>query len=151
VLRLETAIAAPADVAFDLARSVDLHVRSQARHRETASADAPLLGPGDEVTFRARHFGVALELTARIVVYDRPHVFVDLMVSGPFASLRHEHRFEERAGVTTMTDLFDYTLPLAVVGRLADRLVVRRRLRRLLRERAAAIRSAAEAHVSSSP
>jgi hypothetical protein len=90
---------------FDLVRDVELHVRSQARYGETASADAPLLGLGEEVTFRARHFGLRFALTARITAYDRPHAFVDTTVRGPFRSLRHEHRFEERDGSTTMTDV----------------------------------------------
>jgi ligand-binding SRPBCC domain-containing protein len=144
VLRLETSVRAPAPVVFDLARDVEHHVRSLARYGETASADAPLLGLGDEVTFRARHFGVRFALTARITAYDRPHAFVDTTVRGPFRSLRHEHRFEERDGLTTMTDAIEYTLPLGALGRLADRVVVRRRLRELLAERAAAIKAAAE-------
>lgn len=66
------------------------------------------------------------------------------MQRGPFAS-RHEHRF--RAGMdgqTVMVDVVTYRLPLGALGRVADRLVVRRYLTRLLDARNAYIKELAE-------
>ena len=145
-IHLETVIGAQRERVFDLARSIDLHQFSTAQTNETAIAGTTsgLIGPGEWVTWRARHFGVYQTLTARVTEYDRPYFFVDEMVSGAFARFRHEHRFAERNGDTVMTDVFDYTSPLGWLGRIADRLFLERYMTNLLRRRNAIIKEAAE-------
>jgi ligand-binding SRPBCC domain-containing protein len=114
------------------------------REEVVAATADDLLGPSDEVTWRARQFGLAFELTVRIVEFDRPRHFRDSMVSGPFAWMHHDHEFREREEITTMEDTFAYALPLGPLGRIADFLAVRRRLRSLLERRCRAIKEAAE-------
>lgn len=87
-------------------------------------------------------------MTSKIVEYERPLRFVDEMQSGPFAAFRHEHHFEEREGRTLMRDVVEYRLPLWVLGRLVDRMILRRYLRALLKERNRHVREAAEAAAS---
>lgn len=146
VLELTTRIHAPAGRCFDLARSVELHTRStgDTDERAVAGVTRGLLGPGDAVTWRARHFGVRQQLTSRIVQFDRPHHFRDSMVRGAFARFDHDHFFDEQAGVTTMRDVFDYTSPLGPLGRLADRLVLAAYMHRFLAARGAELRRVAE-------
>jgi ligand-binding SRPBCC domain-containing protein len=147
VVRVTTEIGAPAERVFDLARDVDLHTVSMRRHDEVAVAGrtSGLLELGEEVTWRARHFGIAMRLTARIVEFERPRRFRDSMIRGPFARLDHEHRFHVRDGTTVMEDIFEFASPLGPVGRLVDRFILARYLERLLRARAVAIKAAAEA------
>ena len=147
VIELSTEVRAPAARVFDLARDVGLHAESMRRYREAAvgGITTGLLGAGECVTWRARHFGLPLTLTSRITAYEPPRYFRDSMVEGPFARFDHDHRFEERGGFTVMTDVFDYILPLDGLGAIADRLFVRRRLRALLGERQRAVKEAAEA------
>ena len=80
-------VAAPAARCFDLARSVDAHVRSTAATGERAvgGKTSGLLALGDEVTWRARLFGVWQELTSEITAFERPVHFRDSMVRGAFA------------------------------------------------------------------
>jgi ligand-binding SRPBCC domain-containing protein len=146
VLELTTEIRAPIARCFDLARSVDLHTLSTAATREHVvdGVARGLMGPGDRVTWRARHFGVWQRLTSRITVYDPPHRFRDSMVRGAFARFDHDHWFAEHAGLTTMRDVFDYTSPLGPLGRLADVLVLAAYLRRFLAERNRVIKRVAE-------
>src|SRR5687768_18568482 len=118
--------------------------------RVVAGKASGLLELGDEVTWRARHFGVRLKLTSRITELDPPQHFRDSQVSGPFRRMDHDHDFHDRGGATTMVDRFDYELPAGPFGRLADRLVVRGHLRRVLEQRAAALKRAAEARPPSS-
>lgn len=141
-----TPIRAPIERCFDLARSIDLHVVSQSRARERAVAGktSGLIGPGEEVTWEARHLGVRQRLTSRIVAFDRPRHFRDSMVRGAFARFDHDHEFEARGEVTVMTDVFDFTSPLGPLGRLADWLLLDRYMRDLIAERAEVIRRAAE-------
>jgi ligand-binding SRPBCC domain-containing protein len=146
VIRVETEIEALPARCFDLARSIELHIASTGRTEERAIAGVTsgLIGANQEVTWSARHFGVRLSLTSRITVFDPPHHFRDSMVRGAFARLDHDHHFEAREGGTRMLDLFDYAAPLGLLGRLAERLVLDRYLRRLLVERARVIKTVAE-------
>jgi len=88
VIVLRTRVAAPASLCFDLARDVELHQRSTAASRERAvgGITSGLLGPGDEVTWEATHFGVRQRLTSRITEFEPPRRFVDEMVRGAFAT-----------------------------------------------------------------
>lgn len=146
VIEVITSIAAPVERAFDLARCIALHERSMARHRESAVGDGPggLIGEGESVTWAARHFGVRQRLTARITGYDRPRWFRDSMVSGAFARFDHDHYFEPSGTGTLMVDRFDYRAPLGALGMLADAIVLKRYMRRLLEERNAVVRRVAE-------
>jgi hypothetical protein len=59
---LETRIAAPAERCFLLSLSVDLHKASTEQTSEEAIAGVTsgIMGPGEDVTWRARHFGLML-------------------------------------------------------------------------------------------
>lgn len=144
--RLETTIAAPIERCFDLSRSIDLHQLSLANTREEAIAGVTsgLIGLNEQVTWRARHFGVRQTLTSEINQYDRPHHFRDSMVKGIFRSFDHDHIFEERGDFTLMTDVFAWESPLGPLGALADKLFLANYLRRLLEERNRTIKRVAE-------
>jgi ligand-binding SRPBCC domain-containing protein len=103
-----------------------------------------LMGPGDEVTWRARHLGVWQRLTSTISAYDRPHHFRDSMVRGAFARFDHDHYFEELAGRTVMRDVFDFSSPLGPLGRLADAVFLTAYLRRFLERRNHVLQTVAE-------
>jgi ligand-binding SRPBCC domain-containing protein len=145
-IELRTFIAAPPERVFDLSRSIDLHTRSMARSREEAVAGrtSGLIGPGETVTWRARHLGVRQRLTIRISGYDRPRWFRDELVRGAFATMAHDHHFHAAEGGTEMRDVFRFSAPAGPLGRLVERLVLTAYMRRLLEERNAAIKAAAE-------
>ncbi len=74
IIELSTAINAPVERVFDLARSIDLHTASTSKTGERAvgGVTSGLIGMGDEVTWEARHFGVKQRLTVRVTVFDPP-------------------------------------------------------------------------------
>ncbi|MCO5297244.1 MAG: SRPBCC family protein [Fimbriimonadaceae bacterium] len=145
-LEVLTAIAAPPSVCFDLARDMDLHTRSLKGSGEEAIAGITtgLIGMGEEVTFRGRHFGVSLTHTSRITAFDPPRHFRDEMVKGQFRTFTHDHLFETDGEGTRMIDRVNYEAPLGVLGRIVEALVLNRYLERLLRQRGEAIRQEAE-------
>ncbi len=146
-ITLTTHIAAPCERCFDLARSVDAHVRSTSAtgERAVAGKTSGLLGPGDEVTWRARHFGVWQTLTSRVTVFDPPRHFRDSMVRGAFKRFDHDHYFTpDPSGGTLMRDVFDYTAPLGPLGWLAERLFLTRYMRRFLEARNRELKALAE-------
>lgn len=147
VIEVTTDIFAPRTRVFDLERDVDVHSASLSGSGETAttSSGRRILEYGDEVTFRARHFGLRWEMTSCITEFERPGRFVDQQTSGPFRTLVHEHGFEETAsGQTRMTDRMSITLPGGPLGVAIARLVAAPYLRRLLRQRADHIKFLAE-------
>lgn len=147
VIKLITPVQAPATRCFDLSLSIDLHIISTSHTGERAIAGTTtgLIGLGETVTWRARHFGVWQKLTTKITAYDRPRFFVDEMVKGAFKRFRHEHYFLENGeGITTITDVFDYQSPLGRLGRIADGLFLKRYMTNLLEERNQVIKQYAE-------
>ncbi len=143
---LETEIDAPAERCFDLARSIDLHCATQKPSTESAVGERTrgLLGPGERVTWRSRHFLITWTMTVAIEAFERPRHFRDAAVTGPFARFEHDHVFVPAGRRTIMIDRLVFVAPLGVLGRIACRLVLRRYIGRLLAERAGAIKACAE-------
>ena len=145
-LTLVTDFAAPPARCFDLVRSVELHLLSAAAtgERAVAGVTAGLLGPGDEVTFRARHLGIWQELTTRITLYDRPHRLRGSQRRGAFRRFEHDHHFAPAGAGTRLVEVVDFAAPLGPLGRLAERLVLTPHLRRFLTTRMRVVRAVAE-------
>lgn len=136
-IELTTEIAASPERCFELSLSVDAHTASMADsgERAVAGVTSGVMGPGDTVTWRARHFGVPFTMTSAITAYDAPRRFVDEQVSGPFRRWWHEHRFEETAAGTRMIDLVEFESPAGPIGRLVNALFLTRYMTRLLDQR----------------
>lgn len=126
----------PIDIesAFDLSLSIDLHLGSFARSGEQAVAGVTsgVIGLGEFVTWRARHFGVMWTMTSVITEWDRPRRFVDEQRKGPFRSFRHEHLLEAVDNGTRLRDHVEFTAPFGVLGRAAEQLVLASYMRRLI-------------------
>lgn len=148
-LEERTAIRAPIERCFDLARSVEVHLAGNIHWGEAAAATggvtSGLIGMGQRVTWRARHFGIHQELTSEITAMNRPDYFEDRMILGAFRWMSHEHFFRSLSrDETEMRDVFSFAAPLGILGRLAEVAVLRRYMQALLRERNAVIREIAE-------
>lgn len=146
IIRLETRITAPIEVVFDLARSIDLHRITTAHTNEEAVAGktSGLIGLGESVTWKARHFGMSHLLTSEITSYERPHAFSDEMVKGPFKSMSHKHSFWQDGNITIMNDTFEYESPFGILGRLADGFLLESYMEGLLTKRNEIIKEYAE-------
>jgi ligand-binding SRPBCC domain-containing protein len=144
-----TLIHAPADRCFDLARSVEVHLAGNVHWGESAVAldgvTSGLLGMGDRVTWRAKHFGVWQELSSEITAFERPRWFQDTMVRGIFRMMRHDHYFRAvSTAETEMRDVFQFAAPIPLLGPLAEITFLRRYMRTLLHERNTVIKDIAE-------
>ncbi len=150
-MRLEalTVIDAPIERCFDLARSVEVHLAGNVHSGETAVATAGvtsgLIGMGQRVTWRAKHFGVWQTLKSEITAMDRPAYFQDRMIRGAFRSMEHDHYFRSLSpDETEMKDVFCFEAPLWVLGRLVEMAFLGRYMEGLLHERNAVIKQIAE-------
>jgi len=142
LIQLQTLIAAPPERCFDLSLSVDIHLASTAKtgERVVSGPTAGLLGPGDTITWEARHFGLRRRLTVKITAYVRPRMFATKCSAAHSVALRHDHWFEPHEHGTRLRDEFEFASALAPL----DALVLKPHLRRLLLTRNDTIRWVAE-------
>ena len=146
ILRAETWIKTTPQTCFDLARDIDLHCRCAAHSHERAVAGVThgLIGLGETVTFEAVHFGVRQRLTSRVIEFAAPDFFVDEMICGAFAEMRHTHKFQAQDNGTLMIDVLEWRSPLGILGRIADKFFVGPHLRDFLKRRNRALKRCAE-------
>jgi ligand-binding SRPBCC domain-containing protein len=141
-IRLQTWIDAPMERCFLLSLSIDLHLASTSRMREQAidGVTTGLIGEGQSVTFRARHLGRWWRHTSRIEALRPYSYFRDVMVAGAFRRFEHEHHFAPMDDGTRMRDEIQFSAPWGAPGRI----LARRLLVELMRERNAHIKHVAE-------
>lgn len=142
-----TEIDAPVDAVFDLSLDIDAHLASMADSGERAieGVTGGQIGLGEQVTWRATHFGIPFTMTSRITELERPTRFVDEQVKGPFRRFRHVHEFREAGAGSVMIDRVRFDAPLGPFGVVVERLVLGRYLRSLIEERGRFLKQAAEA------
>ncbi|MDQ3322235.1 MAG: SRPBCC family protein [Acidobacteriota bacterium] len=146
VIKIEIAVNAPIERVFDLARCIDLHEATMTKHIERAveGVTKGLINSGETVTWQATHFGVRQKLTSKITQFNRPRHFRDSMIKGAFLRFDHDHFFETKGAQTIMRDVFDYTSPLWIFGKIADALFLENYMREMLTERNNLIKQVAE-------
>jgi hypothetical protein len=146
-----TLIDAPMERVFDLSRSVEVHLFANVHEGEQALATGGvttgLVGPGEHVTWRAKHFGLWHDLTSKATVVKPPTHLQVTMVEGIFRSMQANHLFRSLpSGATELTDIFAIAAPVPILGRIAEALFLRRYMMALNRERNAVIKQLAESN-----
>jgi ligand-binding SRPBCC domain-containing protein len=144
-----TLIDAPIERVFDLSRSIEVHLLANVHENEQALAmggvTTGLLGLGEQVTWRAKHFGLWHDLTSRATVVNPPTYFQVTMVEGIFRSMQAGHLLRSLpSGATELRDTFAIAAPLPILGPIAEALFLRRYMIALNRERNAVIKQLAE-------
>jgi ligand-binding SRPBCC domain-containing protein len=143
----------PSDSIFQ--RSVDIDAPADLMWRfHLDTRNAPLISPdaatflaiegdfpvsvGSVITLKVRQPPMPIAQTWRVRVgaMIENRLVTDVAEKSPFARWSHEHRFEPLGeGRTRMTDHVTYALPFGPLGRLVDRLFVRRQLAGMFAER----------------
>lgn len=146
LIELTKEIKAPIERCFDLARSIDLHRLSTEGTEEEAidGITSGLIGKGERVTWRAKHFGISKTLTTEITEFEYPYYFRDEMIRGAFKVIKHDHWFEEAEDKTVMKDGFYFESPGGILGILFNKTVLSKYLRDLLERRNQMIKEVAE-------
>jgi ligand-binding SRPBCC domain-containing protein len=145
-IRLTTEIKAPIETCFDVSRDIDIHQKSTAKTNERAVAGktSGLCELHDEITWEAKHFGINQRLSIKMMEFDRPNMFAEKMLTGAFKSFYHQHLFEEKNGVTIVTDIFKYEAPLGFLGKIAEKLFLTNYMTKFLKERNSMLKEIAE-------
>jgi ligand-binding SRPBCC domain-containing protein len=138
-ITLSTEVAAPIGDVFAFHLDPRNASRIAPRGQRVLSVEAPeTVQRGDEIRLAVRQlpWPFAQHWRVRIEAVDESGAVVDVALAGPFPTWRHEHLFTYAGeGRTLLTDRVTYQLPYGALGRLADRLLVRRMLLRAFRER----------------
>lgn len=142
----EIYIEAPIEVCFDLARDIEVHMKTtnETKERAVAGRTTGLIEIGESVTWEAVHLRVKQRLTAKITEMERPYSFTDEMVKGAFHSFTHTHEFRTSGTGTMMKDTFSYKSPLGILGVVADKLFLERYMRNFIVNRANELKNIAE-------
>jgi len=75
--------------------------------------------------------GFKVRWTTEITHVAPAHYFIDEQRFGPYALWHHQHHFKEVEGGIEMTDEVNYAIPFGIIGRLINKLYVRRELGRI--------------------
>ena len=146
LITLQTYINADIKTCFDLARNIDFHQESLQHSNEKAISGktSGLISLGESVTWEAKHFGITQRLTSKITEFNSPNYFVDEMVSGAFKSFKHEHIFQQKGNQTLMIDKFYFQSPYRIIGKVANRLFLKKYMINLLKTRNQLLKIVAE-------
>jgi hypothetical protein len=144
-----TFIDGPIDRVFDLSRSVEVHLLANVHGNEQALAvggvTTGLVDLGQQVSWRAKHFGFWHNLTSETTALEAPTYFQVTMVKGIFRFMQADHRLRSLpSGGTELKDIFAIAAPLPILGPIAEGLFLRRYMMALNRERNAVIKQLAE-------
>jgi 8-oxo-dGTP diphosphatase len=144
ILRNDVLVDAPPRTVAGVLR--DSVVAAEALRREGHRVAAPvrLLAPGDELRVAVRLLpGLRIPLRTRITHVDADGM-TSVLAGGPLRALAHVTTLTASPVGTWMRDELRWTGPLGPLGSLADRVLVRRAMRRVLRARAEVITARAE-------
>lgn len=75
--------------------------------------------------------GIPLKWVSQISSVNAPYMFVDEQLKGPYAYWHHEHTFEEKGGKVLMKDKVTYAISFGWLGKLANKLLVRKKLEQI--------------------
>lgn len=88
---------------------------------------------GSEVLFRMTRFGISQPLSLQLTDWQPPSIMSFKQTEGPFKHWVQTIKLEAHSESTTLvSESVDYSLPFGLIGYLADDLIVRSELKRLL-------------------
>ena len=73
-------------------------------------------------------WGIQMRWQTEICRVEKPFIFVDRQLKGPYKVWEHTHTFKEQNGGVLMHDRVDYEVPLGFLGRLMNQLVVKKEI-----------------------
>lgn len=86
--------------------------------------------PGMIITYKITPlFGIKMNWMTEITHVKDNEYFVDEQRFGPYALWHHQHHFKEVKGGVLMTDILHYAIPYGVIGRLANEILIAKKVR----------------------
>ncbi len=73
-------------------------------------------------------FGIKMNWLTEITHIEEKNYFIDEQRFGPFALWHHQHHFKEVTGGILMEDILSYAIPYGVIGKIANKIMVRNKV-----------------------
>jgi ligand-binding SRPBCC domain-containing protein len=98
--------------------------------------DEKAMYPGQIIQYKVSPLpGLRLRWTTEITIVKENNYFIDEQRFGPYALWHHKHFFEPHGNGVKMTDVVHYALPLGILGRIMNALVVKNKLKAIFEYR----------------
>ncbi len=144
-IRITKMVKAPMDRCFRLSRSIDLQRALDGMNDGPMEGPSSgLIGPNDTITWQRRTFLRVTLLKTSIDVFRPVSYYREVMVKGPYVSYEHEHHFAPFNDGTRIREEIRFTPPTGLMGRIAMRFYLRKRLVRQLEQHLAKLKQVAE-------
>ncbi len=92
--------------------------------------------PGMLITYKVSPLlGIPLDWCTEITHVEHLKYFVDEQRFGPYAMWHHQHHFKEIEGGIEMTDIIDYAIPLGVLGRMMNSIMINNEVEKIFNYR----------------
>ena len=79
--------------------------------------------------------GIPLHWKTQIDKIDKPSMFMDRQLKGPYKIWEHTHHFTEKDGGVLMEDVVNYQLPFGLIGQLTHSIIVKQKIERIFEYR----------------
>jgi len=73
-------------------------------------------------------FGIKMRWQTRIAKVNKPEMFIDTQLKGPYKKWVHTHTFHQTESGILMKDHVLYKLPFGWIGNLANKMLIRKKL-----------------------
>ncbi|MES3018909.1 MAG: SRPBCC family protein [Bacteroidota bacterium] len=80
-------------------------------------------------------FGIPLKWRTEISKVEKPYIFIDKQVKGPYSMWEHTHTFIEKDNGVLMQDEVKYQLPLGFMGTLVHNFIVKEKIKKIFKFR----------------
>jgi ligand-binding SRPBCC domain-containing protein len=105
----------------------------------TYNGDAKMY-PGMIITYKVSPlFGIQMNWMTEITHVQDKVYFVDEQRFGPYALWHHQHHFKEMPGGVEMTDLLHYAIPYGPIGRITNKILVGKQVKKVFEFRTKAV------------
>lgn len=102
------------------------------KFKQTSPPEGDKIYKGQLIRYRVSPMpGIRVNWLTEITAVEEERYFVDEQRRGPFSLWKHQHFFEAVPGGTKMRDIIEYRVPGWFIGRLANKLLVAKRLNQI--------------------
>jgi len=92
--------------------------------------------PGMLIDYTVRPlFGIPLHWQTEISKIEKPQMFIDKQLKGPYKIWEHTHHFVQKQKGILMKDEVKYQLPFGIIGKMTHSLIVRKKIERIFNYR----------------
>jgi ligand-binding SRPBCC domain-containing protein len=101
----------------------------------SAIDDRPIY-PGQIIEYKLKPlWGMTIRWITEIGVVEQERFFMDIQRKGPYRLWEHKHYFQPIQGGVEMTDIVNYQIPMGILGRMANSVLVKQKLRQVFEHR----------------